>query len=113
MDITRLSEGLAVSPQVTREELPALAAAGFRAVVCNRPDKEEAGQPDFAEIAAAARALGLEARHIPVDDSHPVAMQKDLFAQALDELPQPVLAYCRTGNRCTKLYEAVSGDAPD
>ena len=44
---------LSVSEQVQPQEMAALAAAGFRAVICNRPDGEGADQPTFAEIAAA------------------------------------------------------------
>lgn len=109
MEPKSLTDGLSVAGQVRPEDVPQLAREGFKAIICNRPDDEEPGQPDFAEIAAAARAQGMEARHIPVDAARPVAMQKDEFARALAELPGPVLAYCRTGNRCTLLHEAVSG----
>lgn len=109
MEPKKLTETLSVSGQVRPDEVEQLAKAGFRAIICNRPDDEEPGQPDFAEIAAAAKAQGLEVRHIPVDASRPVEMQKDLFVRALAELPAPVLAYCRTGNRCTLLHQAVTG----
>lgn len=109
METTKLSDTLSVTGQVRPDEVAQLARAGFRSVICNRPDDEEPGQPDFAQIAAAAREQGMEARHIPVDAEHTVEMQSAAFARALDELPKPVLAYCRTGNRCTKLHEAVTG----
>ncbi|WP_337189608.1 TIGR01244 family sulfur transferase [Aurantiacibacter rhizosphaerae] len=108
MDTTQLTDGLSVSPQISPAEVSELAAAGYKSIICNRPDEEETGQPDFADIAAAATALGLSTRHIPVDAERPVEMQADAFAKALAELPGPVLAYCRTGNRCTKLHEAIS-----
>ena len=109
METTTLSDTLAVTGQIRPEELARLAEAGFKSIICNRPDHEEPGQPDFDTVAAAAREHGMEARHIPVDAEHPVEMQAAAFARALDELPKPVLAYCRTGNRCTKLHEAVTG----
>lgn len=111
MEPTKLSDNLSVMGQVQPDEVAALAEQGFKAIICNRPDDEEPGQPDFAEVAAAAEALGLPARHIPVDAMRPVEMQKDEFAQALAEMPGPVLAYCRTGNRCTLLHNAVSGES--
>ena len=41
---------------------------GFKSVVNNRPDFEfESDQPTNADIEAAARAAGLEYRHLPVD----------------------------------------------
>ena len=109
METTKLSDTLSVTGQVRPDDISQLAKAGFRSVICNRPDNEEPGQPDFAQIAAAAREQGMEARHIPVDAEHTVEMQNAAFARALAELPGPVLAYCRTGNRCTKLHEAVNG----
>ena len=109
MEPKKLTETLSVAGQVQPGEVEQLARAGFKAIICNRPDDEEPGQPDFAEIAAAAEAQGLEVRHIPVDASRTVEMQKDEFARALAELPSPVLAYCRTGNRCTLLHQAISG----
>lgn len=109
METTKLTENLSVSGQVKPEDVPELAREGFKAIICNRPDEEEPGQTDFAEVAAAAEALGLPVRHIPVDAERPVEMQKDDFARALAEMPGPVLAYCRTGNRCTLLHQAMSG----
>tara|TARA_B100001057_G_scaffold468556_1_gene527853 strand:- start:386 stop:715 length:330 start_codon:yes stop_codon:yes gene_type:complete len=109
MEPTKLTDTLSVAGQVRPEEIEQLARAGFKAIICNRPDHEEPGQPDFAEVAAAAEAQGMKVRHIPVDASRTVEMQKDEFARALAEMPGPVLAYCRTGNRCTLLHQAISG----
>lgn len=108
MEPTKLSDTLSVAGQVQPDEVADMARAGFKSIICNRPDDEEPGQPDFADIAAAAQAQGMAVRHIPVDATRPVEMQKDEFARALAELPAPVLAYCRTGNRCTMLHQAVS-----
>ncbi|WP_269843281.1 beta-lactamase hydrolase domain-containing protein, partial [Brevirhabdus pacifica] len=49
---------LYVAPQIRPEQLPELKAEGIRAIICNRPDGEEAGQPTFAEIEQAAREQG-------------------------------------------------------
>jgi sulfide:quinone oxidoreductase len=40
--------------------------AGFRSIICNRPDGEGNDQPTFSEIEEAARAAGLEAYYMPV-----------------------------------------------
>jgi sulfide:quinone oxidoreductase len=64
MIIKAINAGLSVSPQVLPEDISAIAAAGFRSVMCNRPDGEAADQPAFAEIEAAARAAGLEAAYL-------------------------------------------------
>ena len=38
-----------------------------------------------------------------------IAARKGDFAQAIKDMPGPVLAYCRTGNRSGRLYEASMG----
>jgi uncharacterized protein (TIGR01244 family) len=60
MRIVKLTPTVAVSGQITPDEVPEIAAAGYRVLVNNRPDGEEAGQPGSDDIAAAARASGLE-----------------------------------------------------
>ena len=54
-----LEDGVAVSPQITAEDVAAAASLGYRTIVCNRPDGEAPGQPSMAEIEAAAQAAGL------------------------------------------------------
>lgn len=103
MDIRPLSETYAVSPQIDPQDITALAEAGFRSIMCNRPDGEDPAQPDFATIAAAAEAKGLVARWIPVTGG-PTPETLDAFRAALDEMPGPMLAYCRSGTRCTILW---------
>ena len=49
MDIRDLTETYAVAPQIAPEDVAELKAAGFVAVICNRPD-EEVG-PDVASAA--------------------------------------------------------------
>jgi sulfide:quinone oxidoreductase len=56
VDIRPLTNELSVGPQIALAELPAIAAAGFRSVICNRPDDEGADQPGFSEIERAAAA---------------------------------------------------------
>ncbi|HWT42720.1 MAG TPA: sulfur transferase domain-containing protein, partial [Sphingopyxis sp.] len=66
MSIRTLTPTLRVSPQIDPADVAGLAASGFRAIVCNRPDGEEAGQPAASAIAAAAEAHSLRFVHIPV-----------------------------------------------
>lgn len=104
MDARRLSDDFSVAPQIAATDVPDIAAAGFRGIVCNRPDGEEPGQPAEDGIAAAAREAGLEFRSIPISGG--MVRPEDLarFRAALDEMPGPVLAYCRSGTRCTMLW---------
>lgn len=106
MEIRRINDDIAVAPQITAEHVPAIAEAGFRSIVCNRPDSEDGAVPhDLVE--QAAKAAGLEFRFIPVVSG---AISEDNvrdMAAALKALPTPVLAYCRTGGRCMNLYGLV------
>lgn len=99
--------------QISAAELPQIAAAGFRSLICNRPDGEAESQDSMDEIAAAAAALGLPLRRIPVRGA--AIGEADIAAQraALAELPRPILAYCRSGNRCSVLWAlARAGEQP-
>jgi uncharacterized protein (TIGR01244 family) len=95
---------LVAARQITPGDLSALAAAGVKIVVNNRPDGEEEGQPRSAEIEAAARAAGIGYRHIPVaggfNGDDVLAM-----ADALDSAGEGrLLAFCRSGTRSTFLW---------
>ena len=104
MKIAKLTPFLAVSPQIAEADLGALAAQGFRAVINNRPDGEAEDQPSSAALAAAAGRVGLEYRHVPVVSGKITDDDVAAFAQALDEVKGPVLAFCRTGTRSTTLW---------
>lgn len=103
MDIRRLSEGFAVSPQVAPGDMAALAEAGFGTVINNRPDGEEPGQPVGAVIEQAARAAGLGYLHVPVDHSGFSAEQVAAVSAAMAH-QKPVFAYCRSGTRSAMLW---------
>lgn len=108
MTIKTLTEALSVSPQISPEDVASLAEAGFRAIICNRPDHEEAGQPDASDVEAAARAQGLSFVHIPVVSGSIGNAGVAAMARALDELPKPVLAYCRSGARSEQIAAMVA-----
>ncbi|EPX79549.1 bifunctional protein tyrosine phosphatase family protein/NAD(P)/FAD-dependent oxidoreductase [Salipiger mucosus] len=104
MEFRTITEDIAVSPQIAAGDIPAIAAAGYRAIICNRPDGEGADQPNVEEIEAAARAEGLELRYLPVVSGKVADEDATAFGRALRELPGPVLAYCRTGTRSATLW---------
>ena len=111
MDIKKLTAGLGVTPQITAADLKSVQAAGYRAVICNRPDGEGAGQPNFAEIAAAAEKLGMKAVYQPIVAGKVSDDDAAAFGKNLTELPGPVLAYCRTGTRSATLWSLAQAKA--
>ena len=104
MKIQHLAPGLSVSEQILPEQLAELKAAGFRAIICNRPDGEGNDQPLFAEIERAAQAAGIDAHYLPAESGKVTDEQGVAFGQLLATLPKPVLAYCRTGMRSTTMW---------
>ncbi|MCK6441222.1 TIGR01244 family sulfur transferase [Elstera cyanobacteriorum] len=104
-----LSDTLAISPQIQTTDVTRLVAAGFKSIVCNRPDGEESCQPAFATIAAAAEAAGIRAVHLPVVSGAITGDQVRAFADLLDRLPTPIFAYCRSGGRCEMLWTQAQG----
>src|ERR1700739_3293083 len=104
MDIRKITEELSVAPQIPAAEVPALAAAGFRAVICNRPDGESSDQPCCGDIEAAVTASGLAWRMQPGRSGGVTREDADACAALMAKLPKPVLAYCRTGTRCATLW---------
>ncbi|MBC6428704.1 MAG: TIGR01244 family phosphatase [Cellvibrionales bacterium] len=104
MDICALTDGLSVAPQIGLDEVARVAECGFAGLLCNRPDGEEAGQPGAAEMAAAAARAGLQFAHQPVISGAVTAADVAEFARLLGVLPGPVLAYCRSGTRCSTMW---------
>ncbi|MEZ5773890.1 MAG: TIGR01244 family sulfur transferase [Hyphomicrobiaceae bacterium] len=107
LETRKLNEQVSVAGQIGPADMVAIKAAGFRAVVCNRPDGEQPGQPAFETIAAAAAAEGLETRYVPVRSTGMTRADVDAFAKAMKELPGPVLAYCRSGARSQMLVQMI------
>ncbi len=107
--ITFITPDFAVTSALGLEDFAAVARLGFRTVIGNRPDGEEAGQPSSAECAACADRHGVDYRYVP-------ATSLDLFtdpvvaamAQALAESEGPTLAYCKSGQRSAIVWAAAS-----
>jgi uncharacterized protein (TIGR01244 family) len=109
--IRHINESISVAPQIAVEQVAEIAAAGFKTIVNNRPDDEDAGQPSGDAIRAAAEAAGLNYVAIPVTHagfSHP---QIDAMTQALVDADGPVLAYCRSGTRSCNLWALAAAKA--
>lgn len=112
MKVKQVVDGFAVAEQIKTDDVAVLAEQGFRSIICNRPDGEAPDQPTVAEIKASADAYKLEFRNIPVISGQLTPADISAVTVALEELPKPILAYCRTGTRSIQLWalaEGVSG----
>jgi sulfide:quinone oxidoreductase len=105
MEIRKLDETISVSPQVSPADIAGIAREGFKSIVCNRPDDEEQGQTTSDQVRAAAEAAGLAFAYAPAESGALTAENVNAMRDAVQALPKPVLAYCRSGARSQKLAE--------
>lgn len=104
MDVKRINEHVSVAPQISPEDLPALKALGFTAVINNRPDGESPDQPSSATMQAAAEKAGLAYHYIPLGRDGVSSQMVAETEAALEGSAGPVLAFCRSGTRSTTLW---------
>lgn len=107
MTFKKLSSEFSVSPQISIDDVAHAAKLGFRSIICNRPDGEETGQLSSAPIASAAASASLGFAYVPAQSGAITGNDVAAMSRALKNLPGPVLAYCRSGARSTKLWEVA------
>lgn len=99
-----LTESLAVSPQISIEDIVPIAEAGFTTIICNRPDAEVPPSHHAARMREAAEDAGVTFVDNPFSHQALSAEIIEQQAQALSSATGPVFAYCASGNRCTILW---------
>ena len=104
MDIKQLTPSFSVSPQIGPEHAEAIAAAGFRTVICNRPDAENPPELHAARVGEAIEAQGLAFLSLPFDGRSLTPALVVQLREMIAGAEGPVLAYCRTGTRCTNAW---------
>jgi sulfide:quinone oxidoreductase len=104
MEIKKVNDEFSVSSQIGLDDVSALADQGIRSLICNRPDGDASDQPTETEVEAAATAAGLSMVYLPVTSGKFSSEDVDDFLAALERLPKPVHAYCRTGTRSLTLW---------
>lgn len=95
----QLDEKTLVSGQIAPEDVPELKTMGVTLIVNNRPDNEDADQPEGEAIEAAAAANGIDYRHIPIARGlGPSDIES--MREAINSVSEGKLfAFCRSGNR--------------
>jgi uncharacterized protein (TIGR01244 family) len=99
-----LAPGLSVAGRLDRADIDALARAGVRTIVNNRPDGEDPGQLPAAEAKELAAAHGIAYHHIPITAATLTRGDVDAFAATLRDAAQPMVAHCRSGTRSALLW---------
>jgi uncharacterized protein (TIGR01244 family) len=107
--LVAIDDRVAISGQLKPEDMKEIAAAGYVAVVNNRPDGEAAfGQPRTADLKKAAEAAGLVFLDLPFSGPRASPDQVRTFADLLAERPGRVVAYCKSGMRSSLLWGAAA-----
>jgi uncharacterized protein (TIGR01244 family) len=102
--LKRINDQVSVSGQIQPEEVAALKAAGFVAIINNRPDGESPDQPAGADIKAAAEAAGLQYHAIPLGREGVSSDMVEKTRSVLEQSAGPVFCFCRSGTRSTTLW---------
>lgn len=103
----QLDSQVSISGQIGPEELKLLAEEGVELLICNRPDGEESEQMPFDQIARYAKEFGIEAASVPFASTEIKQEDRDEFAKLL-ALGKRTHAYCRSGARCKRIWQAVN-----
>jgi uncharacterized protein (TIGR01244 family) len=103
-ELVTLGHGLSVTGRLDGSDIEALAHAGFRTIINNRPDGEDQGQLPAAEARRIAEANGLTYHHIPITAATLSRADVNAFAGVVRDAPSPIVAHCRSGTRSTLLW---------
>ena len=102
--LAELAPGVSAAGKLDRSDIEALAQAGVRTIVNNRPDGEDPGQLAASEARLIAEAHGIAYHHIPVTAASLSRADVDAFAAVLASAPTPIVAHCRSGTRSSLLW---------
>ena len=101
-----MDQSVGFAGQIAPEHIAQIVEQGFKSIINNRPDMEGGpDQPTSAQIEEAARAAGLDYVYQPVIPGQLTELDVRSFANHYNELPKPLLMFCRTGNRSNNLYQ--------
>lgn len=104
MNIKPITPLYSVSEQIFPEDLSVIAAAGYKTVICNRPDNENPPHLRADEISKAAAAAGISFHSLPL--THQTMNSENITAQfeIANSVDGPVLAYCASGTRSSVIW---------
>lgn len=100
----QISDTFYVAEQLTLDQIPELAQAGVRHLICNRPDQEGEGQTDSALLKAAAEQEGMTFHFLPTAPGQFDGELVKQFGALVTESEGKTLAFCRTGTRSLSLW---------
>lgn len=104
MNINELSPDYSVASQIKIEDIATIVNAGFKSVICNRPDQENSVTCQIKAIKTAVMAAGLEFAENVFDSDSFGSDEVNCQIELLRKMPSPILAYCASGNRCSVIW---------
>jgi len=104
MDIRQITPTYAVSPQIHPDDCQIIADAGFKTIICNRPDMEITPDCSAAAVEAAAIAAGLTFVNLPITHQTMNAENVAAHRAAIDATDGAVFAYCASGTRSSIVW---------
>jgi uncharacterized protein (TIGR01244 family) len=94
----QLNDKTLVAGQIAPDDVPELKQLGVTLIVNNRPVGEDIGQPESDVIEAAAKAAGIDYRHVPIarglGPSDIEAMREAMHSTGEGKM----FAFCGSGN---------------
>jgi uncharacterized protein (TIGR01244 family) len=109
--IVPVTETLAVASQIDLGDIAEIARLGYRTLINNRPDGEEAGQLTADTARQKAEAAGIAYHYLPFTAATLTAEDIAAFDTLLQSAEGPVLAHCRSGTRCFLVWAATQVQA--
>jgi uncharacterized protein (TIGR01244 family) len=108
MQINRITPEYSVAAQIAVSDVGEIAAAGFKSLICNRPDGEIESDLYAQVMEAEALKHGLEFTNNPISNSGMTMDNLASQADAISSANGPVFAYCRSGTRCTICWAFIN-----
>lgn len=112
-EFKRINQQLSVFGQISKNDLLAAQQQGFKTVVNNRPDNESEEQISNAELEQYAKELDLTYFYLPIAPAGISDQEAQQFEQIFNQQTGPLLAFCRTGNRSTRLWALAQSGTTD
>jgi sulfide:quinone oxidoreductase len=113
--LMELSPGLTAAGGLSADNLEALAAAGVKTIINNRPDNEDPGQLPADEARKLCAAHGIAYHHIAFVNATLTHDHIEAFEKVLMGGSHPMVAHCRSGTRSTMIWALTrvrQGDDP-
>lgn len=102
-----LAPGYNISTQLELTDIAALRHLGYNSILNARPDHEEIDQAAGAALEAAAEKIGMAYIHVPITPETIGTLSPQAAKLIIDSLPQPVMAFCKTGARAAAVWSVA------